>query len=1307
MKLDDLYKSALHSIAEKRTGGKIAIEGFLFQFQYSLYLLLDFLPTNQAKGIRLEGLEDLDVFEYSESGAITRSFYQVKHSINDIAPSQFWNRGILQNFIKVYEKDQDAQFAVVYDMNFKGDALKELAGKSLSDASISYWYKKITKGKHFENANQKEVRLFLNQVSFHKTSEAELQEKSAASLIEHFGINTGNVELFYKNLLQQTLVWSLDRQLVTYELLQERIKDIQKGIEKGSVNNAVKQGWVKEVIFEKSDGTTTQNYYEGISARPIHIADGLPVKRASWEKEVETSLNANNVTVIKASSGQGKSTIAWQVAFGLQRKGHTVYEIMLCDSPNKIGELCSFFEIRCRYLGESPIIILDGLNQLHQSWSLLAEQLVDAPVTLLISSREEDWKRFGTGYSKFRIGFVDLNMSFKEAKNIFTILDKNKMIHPTASNWQTAWEAVEEKGVLIEYIYLLTQGQMLSTRLQEQVHSLNKDGISSDGAAKIEILRLVSLADLCGVTLRTKDVLNYVKDNIGFSSDRGQLVNSLESEYYLTFGAKFIEGLHTVRSEHLFTILHQHVSVTESAINLIPFVLPNQIQIFYSNILSLIDQVDTNEFIDLTAEYFTSKAYPQMVAVCDGLFQFEVQKHWEENKEHYDTIHKSGGIKLALIDTSPWMKRKFVGEMDKIVSGRLGHITSEIEKIKPFNPKENVVYFFLEKSQKQKDDFSLVDPVSGLGDLALWYLKFQVDFNPYRVTQPKVILDLLANNQVEEAVNISDAFFAYKPEEFTSFIESHKEAIFAHLKRATNTLVIEERENDLMIEYVLPQDRITNGNEENVSRLKILKSILPIYDKYCAKAIIPPLELNDYLDIEMLSSATKEMPKENIHDRFQIRINQLWISNIESFYLSASVYDWQHQWITIRKLGLKYIRLLNRAIEGWLEGKMTKFNKLAESIDDYSTKVTLLIKGTKDLPESKNNDLIDSLKDAEKKLNSWAGMLGNVIDQTVNLFKTDKPQIRQVAMRNVTSTFRELSKMQKAFDSAANLSLKYFDIVELKEEEAYWYRRFFNSVQVLVSDDGSRGITVKAKKYISFWVNKEELAFNNNLEIAISTFETSTGFQVIRPRFSLHDETLTTIVIGVVGLELRDLEDEFMNLCLGVLDFAAMKIDFLTIVLVKAGVAIAAWRYNHQFFTQMKKLIEKDIDTELKPPLPINLSEKIIAPLEGVQLSKSLPSQHYDVRYSLLEMLWIFSLYKTKLNKENGYESIWWASMEKEHSDEINSKLDIIRQQYPDKDYDTYLILSREIIEENKVMTNEEFTSLTNQLFQQATKGKV
>lgn len=99
----------------------------------------------------------------------------------------------------------------------------------------------------------------------------------------------------------------------------------------------------------------------------------------------------------------------------------------------------------------------------------MVEQLRLLPVKFLVTSREEDWYRYGADPSVIRLQTVDLSLSAGEAATIFQQFRSRNQLSPHVVAWQPAWESVAGRGLLIEYVYLLTRGELLRDRLATQI----------------------------------------------------------------------------------------------------------------------------------------------------------------------------------------------------------------------------------------------------------------------------------------------------------------------------------------------------------------------------------------------------------------------------------------------------------------------------------------------------------------------------------------------------------------------------------------------------------------------------------------------------------------------------------------------------------------------------------------------------------------------------------------------------------------------------------------------------------------------
>ena len=322
--------------------------------------------------------------------------------------------------------------------------------------------------------------------------------------------------------------------------------------------NKADGGHRKFILVEMGDyaDTTTaervkreNDFYEGKKATPADIAKNLPVDRPMLEGKIITSIQENIVTVIKASSGQGKTTLALRSAYLLQNE-YTAYQVTVCDNNEQLGNTFQYFNSRLR-LGEKLLILIDNLDGRVQKWNGLVQLLqAELPTNykVLLTTREIDWYNYSGDLSNIRsINIIVPTLEEQEAKNIFQKLKETGNLHPSITNWKREWNRIAERKLLIEYVYLLTHGEMLSERITAQMKEL---GQSSFGQLKCDILRKVCFADVCGVKLTVRNLFCSQKDYAG--ADFGELLKNLESEFLIHLNTNLAKSIISEIGEYLW-----------------------------------------------------------------------------------------------------------------------------------------------------------------------------------------------------------------------------------------------------------------------------------------------------------------------------------------------------------------------------------------------------------------------------------------------------------------------------------------------------------------------------------------------------------------------------------------------------------------------------------------------------------------------------------------------------------------------------------------------------------------------------------
>ncbi len=308
-----IAKASIAELQESRDGGQIALLGFTYQYLYSCYLILTQMDNTTT--FYLEGVEDIDFIKCL--GASNSSVHiQLKYSSGKQDAS--FLKDVLKNFLEAYLIDKHRNFKLVYDFCVAEGHLSNLIDGTANKATLLYWSDVVTlikeENPHW-NWNDFSFNDFLSKLSFENKSKESLEMAIETELIRTYDIVTDNIKLFANSLKYCCVESMTKRKGISKSDLDDLIQSVKDDISKGVVNPAL--GWIKKIDFTPSASGIDLSYYEGKKATPQDIAIGLPVRRHQLEQLVLKSISKNAVTVIKASSGQGKTTLALQTCFTL------------------------------------------------------------------------------------------------------------------------------------------------------------------------------------------------------------------------------------------------------------------------------------------------------------------------------------------------------------------------------------------------------------------------------------------------------------------------------------------------------------------------------------------------------------------------------------------------------------------------------------------------------------------------------------------------------------------------------------------------------------------------------------------------------------------------------------------------------------------------------------------------------------------------------------------------------------------------------------------------------------------------------
>lgn len=1285
----------LDIILAKRNGGAINIRGIHYQILYACLIILQKLHENSDTIIRLEGIEDLDVNTPHKIN--DNEYVQLKTSDNKLDAGTFWNMGVLQNFLEIYKLEPHSRFRLVYNMNISDGNLDKLINNSLNDKSLEFWLNKL-KSLDYKGIDYNH---FLSTISFEQISITEMSNQILKDLYTGWHINKGTENQFLQSLFYNVLIWSKERVSIKQYDIRLLFQEVLDSYSKAPVNEAVKNNWIKPVIYSTDDKKDYTNYYDGKSAMPIHIAEGLPARRNVWEKNIESKLESSDIVLIKSSSGQGKSTLAWQVGYNLKER-YVLYQIQYCTDWNTVNSITSFIESRVA-IGQLPLIIFDGLNSLINYWSHVVENTAHLPVKYILTSRNEDWHRYGADISHINLQIIDINLSTEEAKDIYTQLKNRNRIHKDILSWQAIWEQIRESGLLIEYTYLLTRGEMLRERLSHQIKNLNR----SQGAySKIEILRLVSLADCMNIRMRTSRIIEYISSTIGFQEDRGEILKELENEYFLNFETFYISGLHPVRSAHLKDLLHQSLPIGDSLINLYQILEDTYKHDYFINIPLLLISANREEFYNKLAKVLSQKDFSDMVIALDGIFHIEPQIYWERNKQIFNDAFGTGGIDLFSMTTIPF-RREAIKELDNFVdslgsefSSNLNYLSQRAKELPFYTIKESDVYIFascLQTALKHRKEG--ITSFSGLEFLMKWFNVLQIPL----VLSPDILsnirLDYFINNiysyDLQEAKEIALYFQNSDFKNYKKLIQKKQVTIIGYLKEKTDSLTIQVKKENININYLLFGDNVSNANELSVERIQTIYTFLPFYKKYCTEAILLPFPSEEMVSTAKQNSITHLSP-DNIYNSFDVHLNQIWYTSILKNYEEVSVYDWQKGIILLRKEALHLILYCSQLIDSSLEGNRSKMQSFIKKLTDQNDVWGNMYSTRKKYP-SYNKKYFEKQKDSEdeKIINSWLSSLANVNNQLSSLFIPKTEHDRHIALINLKDVYLELEKMQLSFGNIESKSFQYFDSATLNDEERAVYERLYITMQYYLSRiplEDKAPIQV-AKKVAKDWWDKEKMREMQDLHDILDAINTSGfNYDFYYPIKFEETSTLRTVTIGIGNIDFTDTET-LNSLFLNLSTLADCPSNFYEIINIQNGVAINGLRFQREYFQKIKDFLSGSKVPNLTDlfPFPVFPDEKNLQFLPNITLpNKTEIDITKENKASIILELWKLSEYRLRLDRKNEFEKKWLNRTELDFRSQINNLLSNV------DDYSFTNWVNKALNGKTELTTKAIFTQLTN-----------
>lgn len=597
----------------------------------------------------------------------------------------------------------------------------------------------------------------------------------------------------------------------------------------------------------------SDEFYRGISARYEHILADVDVLRHKKLQEIAKRFEEKKVVIIHGASGQGKTTLAFRYLREFF-SDKSRFKVQLIDSRKHALSIAKAIADRANAIG-MPIAVYLDVSPNDIGWTELVKELsTHRNIQVLVTVREEDFRRASISGAEIQFSGVELTFNQIEAQEIYKSLTSKKLPAEFLT-FDEAWNKFGGEGPLMEFVYLVTQGNSLRERLSQQVRRLEDEartGKLSD--AEIELLRLASVASAFESQLQIKPLVKH----LALTAPK-RTFELFEKEYLLRLSAdgSLIQGLHPIRSAILADLLSDSTFSpwSESASVCLPFIFEGDVGNFLLYAFSR-HRSEIEPLLNSLASY-QPKQWNAIAGVTRALIWLGINEYAEANKQLLTEIYQEVGTGFLFVldgdiaDATPGWGRLWLSNLGHTIppEGR-----QRIEAFQARQTDKKQVFVRAERwlssrTQKPTAPSSDVD-WSGMAETIFWIGRLGVSWP---------LAEWLSNYEIDRAIDalpieiLADLMLGMScgyQDGFSSWLETNRSRLMNRFRQETQTVALEDDGEKLTAHFIVDiqqqngsqsedeQEAETTKNrlhEEAVQRCGLLRRLLPNREMYACQ----------------------------------------------------------------------------------------------------------------------------------------------------------------------------------------------------------------------------------------------------------------------------------------------------------------------------------------------------------------------------------------------------------------------------------------------------------------------------------------
>jgi hypothetical protein len=642
---------------------------------------------------------------------------------------------------------------------------------------------------------------------------------------------------------------SENREKITYHSLIIKINDVGRYLAERASHH---REWFTAIVpigdtpVNWSEQKLQEEFYEGIAARYEHILAGVDIIRPDKLQEINDHFHNANVVVIHGASGQGKSTLAYRYAHDFFPEKWQ-FAVRLVENRQHSLSIARALIEHVNVINAPMLIYLDVLPRETHWLDLVREIAPHKNLLMLITVREEDWRRASLSGAEIQFKTIELALNESEARELYPHIVSKSGTHYFLS-FEDAWQRfVSEVPPLLEFVYFINKNKLLRTRLTEQVEKLKNEVREKKLAQEeFQLLRLVSVTSAYGARIDLVKLVGYLSLTMP-----EQTIALFEREFLLRYSQdeRYVEGLHPVRSNILVDLLTDSIfspwdKMASAALPLMP---EEDLEIFLLHAFSR--RIEAMSHLLETLSEHQLVSWTGLGGVLRALLWLGVRNYLTENQlliQELGTRFGEGwwmwfGVDItnavAGSDNS-WYQMAVAQNPQKSEN-----IKQYLDEVSARKTSEKRVFFYasqwMVKLNKQPNSPVMLSDWAGIAETHFWagYLHLNtpllswLDKTDLIKALPTLPLDYLA--EVVFALS-----FAWKASLFENWLNQHRGTLLTRFQQDTRTIFIEDDGETIRAHFILDIAELDTNEDNNklheagVHRIHILRQLLPDRTKY-------------------------------------------------------------------------------------------------------------------------------------------------------------------------------------------------------------------------------------------------------------------------------------------------------------------------------------------------------------------------------------------------------------------------------------------------------------------------------------------